>query len=104
MILVWLINIALICGIGYVFYEEYEKAKWSSEEDAIQKFWTHTVLFVIVVGVIFCGIVLCTNSNKSHGEYHDPKTGREQIQYQGSSEQQQDLKAIDDYKKSHDDF
>lgn len=104
MILVWLINIALIVGIGYFFYEQYEKAKYSSEEDAVRKFWRYTALFVIVVGVIFGGIVFCTNSNKSHRKYHDSKTGREQIQYQGSSEQQQDLKAIDDYSNSHDDF
>lgn len=90
---------------GYCAYEEYEKARYSNDEDAMQKFWKG-----VGIGVIFI-LALCgffgykyVNMKSDHYRYHDSKTGREQIQYQGSREQADDVNAIDRYKESNPDF
>ena len=45
-----------------------------------------------------------TPTMDSRGEYHNGGTGDRQVQYQGSSEQQSDLDAIDRYAAEHPDF
>ena len=68
-------------------------------------FWRNFGIFIVIILLIcaFFGYKYINDSAKHH-RYHDSKTGREQIQYQGSQEQQQDLKAIDDYSSTHKDF
>lgn len=105
------ISVILIVGmmviIGFCAYEEYQKAKYSNEEDAMQKFWNGVGIGVIVF-LLICGFFgykyVNMKSDLDHYRYHDYKTGQGQIQYQGSQEQQQDLKAIDDYSRKNKDF
>lgn len=100
-----ILALGLVAAAGYCAYEEYEKARYSNDEDAMQKFWKGVGIGVIFVLAI-CGFLgyKYVNMKSDHYRYHDSKTGREQIQYQGSQEQQQDLKAIDDYASKHKDF
>ena len=100
-----ILAIGLLAVVGYCAYEEYERARYSNDEDAMQKFWKG-----VGIGVIFVLLVCAyfgydyVNKKSHHHRYHNSETGREQIQYQGSQEQQQDLKAIDDYSSTHKDF
>lgn len=97
--------IGFVVAIGLCVYSEYKQARFSNEEDAMQKFWRGVGIGVIFV-LALCGFFgyKYVNSKSSHYRYHNSKTGREQIQYQGSQEQQRDLKAIDDYSSKHNDF
>lgn len=101
----WIFIIVIIGGIGCAIYGEYKSAKYSDEEDAIQKFWRNFAIFIVIILAV-CAFFGYKYVNKSHTHhyYHNSNTGREQIQYQGSQEQQQDLKAIDDYSSKHKDF
>lgn len=45
-----------------------------------------------------------TPTMDDRGEYNNAGTGEKQIQYQGSSQQQNDLNAIDEYARTHPDF
>ena len=98
----WILMIAVVGGIGYAVFEEYNKAKYIGE-DEVQKFWRIFACVAVVVVVLVVGYVIYDKSNGRHGQYHD-QNGREQIQYQGSQEQQKDLRDIDKYGDSHSDF
>lgn len=98
----WILLIGVFGAICYAVYEEYEKAKYCGEE-AVQSFKKTLAIVVVIVAVLFVGIVKYMQTNKRHGSYHD-QNGREQIQYQGSQEQQKDLRDIDKYSDSHSDF
>ena len=100
-----ILALGLVAVAGYCAYEEYEKARYSNDEDAMQNFWKGVGIGVIFV-LALCGFFgyKYVNMKSDHYRYHDSNTGREQIQYQGSQEQQQDLKAIDDYSSTHKDF
>lgn len=106
--LIFLISIVVFFVILIVFgaHEEYKKAQASDDADAVQKFWRNVGISIIAIAVGTIGGIYYLDSQKeSRGwQYHDAKTGREQIQYQGSQEQQQDLKAIDNYSSQHPDF
>ena len=99
-----IVSLAVLGGVGYLLYEEYQKTRWSSEEDAVRRFWRNVVLGIIAVGGLSFGLIYWLESNRSQGGYHNYKDGREQIQYQGSREQQQDINAIDRYSDTHGDF
>jgi len=103
--LYWIFVIAFFGGVGYAIYQSYLQAKWSDDEDALQNFWKYVgigAVFVLLVCAYFgYGYV---NHKHRHHRYHNSETGQEQIQYQGSQEQQQDINAIDKYKESHPDF
>ena len=81
------------------------------------------VIFLTFATVIGLTIVSCEDSSQprristgyssdkdytptmdSRGGYHNEGTGDRQVQYQGSSEQQSDLDAIDRYAAEHPDF
>lgn len=97
-ILVIVLIVAGVCG-------EYQKAKHSDKEDAMQKFWENLGICVIIVLVfsMFLGYKY-VNKRYEHRQYHNSKYGSGQIQYQGSQEQLQDLNAIDNYSNKHSDF
>lgn len=91
--------------MAYAIYNAYLDAKMSDDEDALQDFWKY-----FGIGVIFV-LLVCSyfgydyvNKKSRHYRYHNSETGREQIQYQGSQEQQRDLKAIDDYSSKDKNF
>jgi predicted negative regulator of RcsB-dependent stress response len=98
----WILIIAILGGIGYAVFEEYNRIKYLGEYE-VQKFWKTLGSVIVVVAILFIGMVIYKKSNGSHGQYHD-KNGREQIQYQGSQEQQKDLRDIDKYSDSHSNF
>lgn len=94
----WIFIIGILGYMVYGIFCAYQDAKMSADEDALHNFWRY-----FGIGVIFF-LVVCSyfgydyvNKNNRHHRYHNSETGREQIQYQGSQEQQLDLKAIDDY-------
>lgn len=94
-----LICVVLLFFVGYAIREGYMEAK-KDGGGSVVIFWISLVVCVIVA------IFLCIGFSPSRpkGQYHNPRTGREQIQYQGSQEQQQDLNAIDNYKNSDPNF
>jgi hypothetical protein len=96
MVVTIFIAVVLLGCIG-ALYEEYKKAKLSSDKNALQKFLRNVVLGTLIAGGLSFGMFCWMESNKSHGRYHNYRNGREQIQYQGSHEQQHDLDAIDNY-------
>ena len=102
--LFWIFVIAVLSSVGYLVYQEYVKARDYGDEGALGIFWRNFGIRVIAV-IAFCLFLGYKSQNKkSHGwQYHD-QNGKEQIQYQGSREQQNDLDAIDRYGNSHSDF
>ena len=102
--LYWIFLIGIIGYMCYGIYNLYIEAKESPDEDALQDFWKHFSIVAIVL-LLFCMFLgyKYVNRHSNGWQYHD-KNGKEQIQYQGSQEQMNDLKEIDKYSEKHSDF
>ena len=98
-VLLSLICLSLVALAAKSIYNEYVKAR-KEGGGSITLFWVFAAVSIAAV------ILLITifSPREPKGQYHNIDTGRKQIQYQGSREQQQDLNSIDNYKNNNPDF